>query len=539
MGAGIAGLLVAHGLRTRGVEDVRLVDVAGDVGGTWYWNRYPGVMCDVESYIYMPLLEELGYVPRDRYASGQEIHAHLDAVADRFDLRRGALFHTAVQSAEWDDEAARWHVTTDRGDLLRARYHVLAVGILNRLKIPDLPGLEKFRGRTFHTARWDYGYTGGSPDEPMDQLQDQVVAVVGTGATGIQCVDPLGAAARRVYVVQRTPSAIGVRDNRPTNETFTERLRPGWQADRMDNFQSVMAGLPVEENLVDDAWTHDYARVVNPRKEAGQSGEDFVHSMEDLDFRVMEDHRRRVEEVVEDADTAEFLKPYYRYRCKRPCFHDEYLRAFNRPNVELVHAPAGIEQVTERGFVADGREYEVDCIVFASGFEPELTPIHQRAGHEVVGRHGTTLAAKWADGAASLFGVTTRGFPNLFIMPAPGQQAVVTVNYTHLAVLGAEFVAATILALREAGVRSFDVSEVAEDDWGQRILERHVDGTRFLSSCTPSRINNEGDPASMNPRNGNYGGGFGDFFGYRDLLRSWLAEGRFEGFELDVAEEPA
>ncbi len=532
VGAGIAGLLVAHQLRAHGIEDVRLIDRAGDVGGTWYWNRYPGVMCDVESYIYMPLLEELDYVPRDRYASGAEIHAHLDAVADRFDLRRGGLFHTGVERAVWDEGAARWLVTTDRGDELRARYYVLAVGILNRLKVPALPGLDEFTGRTFHTARWDYDYTGGGPDEPLTGLRDRSVALVGTGATGIQIVEPLGAAARQVYVVQRTPSAIGVRDNRPTDERFTDRIGPGWQSERMDNFQAVMAGLRVDEDLVDDAWTHDYASVVNPRREPGQSGEDFVRSIEEFDYRVMESHRRRVAELVDDPATAESLKPFYRYRCKRPCFHDEFLSAFNRPNVELIHAPAGIERVTEHGFVVDGGEYQVDCIIFASGFEPELTPIHRRAGHQIVGRGGRTLAEKWADGAATLFGVTTGGFPNLFIMPAPGQQAVVTVNYTHLAVFGAEFVAGTIAALRDAGVEWFDVDPAAEQAWVQQVLDRHVDGSRFLADCTPSRINNEGDPAAMDPRSGNYGGGFGDFFGYRELLRSWLADGRFDGFEL-------
>jgi cation diffusion facilitator CzcD-associated flavoprotein CzcO len=539
VGAGIAGLLVAVGLRQAGIDDIRLIDAAGDVGGTWYWNRYPGIMCDVESYIYMPMLEELGYIPRDRYASGEEIHAHLDAIADRYDLRRGALFHSSVERAEWNADAARWIVTTDRGDRVRSRFYILAVGILNRLKIPDLPGLSAFGGTTFHTARWNYDYTGGGPHDPLTKLADKSVALIGTGATGIQCVEPLGAVAKHVYVLQRTPSAIGVRDNRPTPEDFTEDLGPGWQADRMDNFQSVMSGAEVEMDLIDDAWTHDYASVINPKRAPGQSGADFARSIEDHDHEVMEAHRRRVAEVVEDPATAEALKPFYRYRCKRPCFHDEFLGAFNRANVELVHSPAGIERITEHGFVVDGHEYHVDCIVFASGFEAELTPIHRRAGHEVIGRSGLTLAEKWGDGAASLFGMTSRGFPNLFIMPAPGQQAVVTVNYTHLAVLGAEFVSGTIAALCRAGVRSFDVSEAAEADWIEQILARHVDGTSFLSTCTPSRINNEGDPAAMNPRNGNYGGGFGDFFGYRELLRGWLADGRFEGFELDSGAAPA
>jgi cyclohexanone monooxygenase/pentalenolactone D synthase len=239
-----------------------------------------------------------------------------------------------------------------------------------------------------------------------------------------------------------------------------------------------------------------------------------------------------VEELVRDPRTAEILKPYYRYLCKRPCFHDEYLDAFNEPNVTLVDCPAGIEEVTERGPVVGGREYEVDCIVYGTGFEPELTPLYRRAGHEIVGRDGTTLAEKWSEGAASLFGMMSRGFPNLFVMPAPGQQAVVTVNYTQLAVLGAQFVAGAVARLEAKGVRVFDVDADAEADWTQKIVDSYVDGSHVMAACTPSRLNNEGDPGSINPRNGNWGRGFGDFFGYRDLLEGWVASGECDGLEV-------
>ena len=533
VGGGIAGILAAVELRRAGVDSFRIVDQAGGIGGTWYWNRYPGVMCDVESYIYLPMLEELGYVPRDRYASGQEILEHLQAIGSRYRLDDGALFHTAVTSAEWDEDSGRWLVRTDRGDQISARYHVLAVGILNLLKLPAIDGMGTFAGHSFHSARWDYAYTGGGPAEPMTELGDQVVAVLGTGATGIQCVGPLADAAKQVIVFQRTPSAIGERGNRPTDPSFGEGLEPGWQQDRMDNFQAVMLGRPVDQDLTDDGWTHDYAAVQNPpRKRPDESFGDYMRRAEAIDFEIMEAHRDRVAEIVDDPDTAEILKPYYRYLCKRPCFHDEYLSTFNRPNVTLVDCPGGIERITERGPVVDGVEHEVDCIVYATGFEPEVTPLHRRAGHEIAGVGGVTLAERWADGASTLFGMLARGFPNLFVMPAPAQQSVVTVNYTHLAVLGAEVVGRTIGTLVERGVRVFEPEADAEETWTGEVIASFVDPSAVMSACTPSRINNEGHPELMNPRNGNHGRGFGDYFAYRDQLRSWLDAGELEGLEL-------
>jgi cation diffusion facilitator CzcD-associated flavoprotein CzcO len=534
VGGGIAGVLAGAQLRKAGIDRIRIIDQAGGIGGTWYWNRYPGVMCDVESYSYLPMLEELDYIPTRRYAFGEEIRGHLEAIADRFDLVADALFHTGVTRAEWDEEAARWRILTDRGDEVSCRWYVLAVGILNLMKLPAIPGMEDFTGRSFHTARWDYQYTGGGPNQPLTGLADKVVALIGTGASGIQCVPPLAESAKQLYVFQRTPSAIGERGNRPTDPDFGRSLEPGWQRARMDNFQSILMGRPVDVDQVDDGWTHHYAAVQHPPRGEGMKTADYLRSAEELDYRIMDAHRRRVEELVADPASAEILKPYYRYLCKRPCFHDEYLQAFNNPNVTLIGSPAGIERITEQGPVVDGRQYEVDCIIYGTGFEAELTPLFRRVGHEIVGRGGVTLAEKWADGAASLFGMMSRGFPNLFVMPAPGQQAVVTVNYTQLAVLGAQFIGSTIGLLERQGVEVFDVSADAEGAWTQKIVDSFVDSSAVMSACTPSRINNEGHPEAMNPRNGNYGRGFGDWFGYRELLEQWLEAADFEGLELEV-----
>jgi len=536
VGGGIAGVLAGANLRQAGVERIRIVDLAGGIGGTWYWNQYPGVMCDVESYMYIPMLEEFGYIPTRRYASGEEIRRHLERIGERYDLVSGALWHTGVVRGEWDDEATRWRIHTDRGDEIVCRWYVLAVGILNLLKLPVIPGMEDFAGKSFHSSRWDYRYTGGGPDAPLTGLAGKSVALIGTGATGIQCVPPLAAAAEHLYVFQRTPSAVGVRGNRPTDPGFGAALEAGWQKARMDNFQAIMLGRSVDTDLVDDGWTRHYGPVHHPPRHEGMSVADYIRAGEELDFSIMEEHRRRVEEVVTDPAKAAILKPYYRYLCKRPCFHDEYLEAFNKPNVTLIDCPAGVERVTPRGPVAGGREYPVDCIIYGTGFEPELTPLYRRAGHEIVGRGGVTLAEKWAPGAASLFGMMIRGFPNLFVMPAPGQQAVVTVNYTQLAVLGGEFIGHTVGLLLKNQVAAFDVSAEAEEAWTQKIVDSFVDGSAVMAACTPSRINLEGHPELLNPRNGNYGRGLGDWFAYRQRLEDWLADGRLEGLELKVLE---
>jgi cation diffusion facilitator CzcD-associated flavoprotein CzcO len=534
LGGGIAGVTAGAHLRQAGIERIRIIDQAGGVGGTWYWNRYPGVMCDVESYIYMPMLEEIGYVPSQRYAFGEEIRQHLEAVAEHFDLVDDALFHTGVTRAEWREEESRWLIHTDRGDAISCRWYVLAPGILNLMKLPAIRGMEDFGGHSFHTARWDYAYTGGGPQAPLENLQDKTVALIGTGASGIQALPPLAESAQQVYVFQRTPSAIGERGNRPTDDDFADTLEPGWQRARNDNFQAIMLGRSAEEDQIDDGWTHHYAVVNNPPRRKGMSLAEYIENAEALDYNIMDEHRRRVEALVEDPDTAEILKPYYRYICKRPCFHDEYLLAYNNPNVTLIDCPAGMERITEAGPVVNGQQYEVDCIIYGTGFEPERTPLYRRAGHDIIGRGGVTLAEKWADGASSLYGIMSRGFPNLFLMPAPTQQAVVTVNYTQLAVAGAEFVTGAISLLRKQGVEAFDVSAQAEEAWTQKVVDSFMPGTSVMAACTPSRINNEGHPETINPRDGNYGGGFGDWFGYRDLLESWVADGRFEGLELEV-----
>ncbi len=536
VGAGVAGVVSGANLRKVGIERIVVIDQAGGVGGTWYWNRYPGVMCDVESYIYMPMLEDLDYVPTRKYALGDEIREQLEAIARKYDLVDGALFHTGVQRTEWDEERSHWVLHTDRGDEIRARYVVMAVGILNLMKLPDIPGMELFKGKSFHTGRWDYEYTGGDMHSRMSNLADKVVGIIGTGASAIQCVGPLGQSAKRLYVFQRTPSAVGVRDNRLTSEDLASafRSRPGWQRDRMYNFHSVLNGEDVV-NMVDDGWTRHEARVWNPRMEPGMTMQELILKAEEEDFEIMEEHRRRIDETVIDSRTAEVLKPYYRYLCKRPCFHDGYLPAFNLPNVTVVDCPVGIETVNERGLVCNGEEFELDCLIYATGFEAEVTPFPRRAGHEIIGRDGLRLDEKWAAGPSTLHGMMTRGFPNFFMVPAPGQQGVISVNFTLVTCEGAEHIAATIKLLNERGIQVIDVSEEAEQNYVDGIVAEYKDTSVVMEACTPSRLNNEGNPKAMNPRAGSWGGGRGDLFGWITMLKEWREAGDFPGMETGQA----
>ncbi|MBW2282119.1 MAG: NAD(P)/FAD-dependent oxidoreductase, partial [Deltaproteobacteria bacterium] len=255
IGGGFGGLLAAARLRDEGVEDLRIIEKGGDFGGTWYWNRYPGAMCDVESYIYLPLLEELDYVPKEKYTRAPEILAHSRAIGEKFDLYRNACMQTEVTELRWDEDEARWTVCTNRGDRMKARYVVMSNGPLNRPKLPGIPGVGSFEGHSFHTSRWDYEYTGGDSDGNLAGLRGKRVGIIGTGATAVQCIPHLGEAAEQLYVFQRTPSSIDVRANRPTDSEWAGSLAPGWHRHRMDNFNTLVSGGFQEEDLVMDGWT--------------------------------------------------------------------------------------------------------------------------------------------------------------------------------------------------------------------------------------------------------------------------------------------
>ena len=529
VGAGLGGLIASVQLRQAGISRTRLVDTAGDVGGVWYWNRYPGAMCDVESLVYMPLLEELDYIPRDRYAKAGEILAHAQAIAKRYALYDDALFHTKVTGIRWSQSSTRWLVSTDRDDLIRARFVILANGPLSMPRLPAVPGISAMTCHSFHTSRWDYDYTGGDADSALDKLADKVVGVVGTGATAIQCIPPVGARAKLLYVFQRTPSTIAVRANGPIDRSEVLRWEPGWQWRRIENFTAVLNGLPVEANLVNDGWTDIYRDVLFRPEFAQLDEASRAAAREAADFAKMEAVRRRVSEVVTDPATADALKPYYDYFCKRPCFHDEYLATFNRNNVTLVDtAGQGIEEIQGNVVRVGERGYRVDCLIFATGFEWN-TPYTHKIGFDSIGRGGLALSEKWADGISTLHGLMTHGFPNLFILPGPNGQSVVTENFGHSIQENGRHVAYIVRETMRRGCRTVEVSAQAEADWVGLILDRRRDDAAFLESCTPGRTNSEGRPQNRPRRNANYGGTALEFFA---RLAAWRAHGSLPGLTL-------
>jgi cation diffusion facilitator CzcD-associated flavoprotein CzcO len=536
IGGGFGGLLVGARLRQLGVEDVRIVEKGVDFGGTWYWNRYPGVACDIESYVYMPLLEEVGTLPTEKYARGAEILEHCRRIGRQFDLYRGALFGTGVTGLRWDEASGHWRVETDRGDLLRARFVCMAIGFLEKPKLPGIPGIEDFEGAAFHTSRWDYAFTGGDANGNLDRLADKVVGVVGTGASAVQCVPHLGASAKQLYVFQRTPAGVDVRENRPTDLEWLKGQPRGWQQQRIDNFQVLTTGGAEEEDLVADRWTDVPHRMLEAIASEGRalSPQELEALAERVDFEKMSDLRAHIEAVVDDPSTAEALKPWYRQWCKRPCFHDEYLPTFNRPNVTLVDTLGrGVERITRRGVVANGREYPLDGIVFATGFEV-ATEFARRAGFETVGREGVTLTERWRDRYRTFHGLHVQGFPNCYVMSLA--QSGFTLNFPYMIDIQARQIAYVISETMKRGADVAEATPEAVSEWCETLAERAASFDRsFAEQCTPSYYNKEGKPDEKSLDRNFFFGGPTEF---AELLTAWREEGSMRGMELRSAGRP-
>jgi len=533
VGGGFGGLLAGARLREAGVRNIRIIEQGGDFGGTWYWNRYPGAACDVESYIYLPLLEEIGYIPVEKYSRAPEILAHSRAIGKKFDLYRNACFQTKVTEMRWDETSSRWTVHTNRGDAMKARFVVMANGPLHRPKLPGIPGIDDFKGHSFHTSRWDYGYTGGTSQGGLTKLADKRVGIIGTGATAVQCVPHLGAHAKELFVFQRTPSSIDVRNNRPTDPQWAKSLEAGWQQKRMDNFNILVSGGFQEEDLVNDGWTDIIGNILflaRKRQAEGAPQEDAATLMQLADFKKMEQVRARVDSVVRDKAAAEALKPYYNQFCKRPCFHDDYLETFNRPNVTLVDtAGKGVERITERGIVANGKEYEIDCLIYATGFEVG-TNYTRRSGYELYGRGGISLSEKWQDGVSTLHGLHSRGFPNCFIVS--NSQSGFTANFPHMLNEQSKHISYIVKTCGERQVRTIEAAEEAEKDWVQTVESLAILRQKFFEECTPGYYNNEGKLSPRAARNGPYGGGP---IAFVKILEDWRADGGLKGLELNGA----
>ena len=530
IGGGFGGLLAAARLRETGIEDIRIIEKAGDFSGTWYWNRYPGAACDIESYVYLPLLEEVGYIPKKRYATGAEILAYSKRIAEKYDLYRDVCFQTEVTEVRWDEDSTSWKVSTNRGDEMKARFLVMSNGPLNRPKLPGIPGIDQFKGHSFHTSRWDYDYTGGDANGGLTNLKDKVVGIIGTGATAVQCVSHVGEHAKELFVFQRMPSSIDERNDHETDPAWIDSLEPGWHQHRMDNFNILVSGGIQEEDLVNDGWTEiirNLLMIVKNEDEPDLSREAVMDKMELADFQKMEQIRSRVNQLVADDETAEHLKPYYRQFCKRPCFHEDYLPTYNRDSVSLIDTDGhGVERITEKGVIANGKEYEVDCLIFATGFEVG-TDYSRRCGYEIYGRDNQSLTDKWADGARTFHGMHVNGFPNCFMMGHT--QTGFTANYPHALNEQSQHIAYVLKHLLDGNQRVVEATVKAEEEWVKTIIGLARMNEKFLADCTPGYYNNEGKPEARSLQNANYGAGSPAFF---QLLDDWRNEGTLEGLEL-------
>ncbi|MEC7137981.1 MAG: NAD(P)/FAD-dependent oxidoreductase [Pseudomonadota bacterium] len=535
IGGGFGGLLMAARLREAGFDDIRMIEKAGDFGGTWYWNRYPGAMCDVESYCYLPLLEELDYMPKHKYSFAPEILQHSKRIARHYNLYENACLQTAITQLSWDAKDNRWIIETDRTDRMRARYVAMANGPLSRPKLPGIQGINDYKGHTFHTSRWDYNYTGGNSFGNLSGLKDKRVGIIGTGATAVQCIPHLGEWAKQLYVFQRTPSSIDERNNHETDQAWAKSLEPGWQQKRMDNFNVLVSGGDQPEDLVADGWTDIMrnltgiaaklaSRKLGRRLTKGERAE----LMELADYKKMNAVRARAQKIVNDEKTAELLQPWYRQFCKRPCFHDEYLDTYNRGNVTLVDTNGrGVERLTETGVVANGEHFEVDCLIFATGFEVG-TSYTRRSGYDIVGRGGQTLSEHWQEGLRTFQGLTSHGFPNCFFLGFT--QTAVTVNVPHALNEQAKHVAHILQAARDRGTPTVEPTAQAEEDYVQEIAKSANVGARFYAECTPGYYNSEG-------KRGNRSGFFSDMHSagaikFFKLLKDWRDEGSLEGLDL-------
>ncbi|MEZ5378505.1 MAG: NAD(P)/FAD-dependent oxidoreductase [Acidimicrobiales bacterium] len=492
VGAGFAGLLLWYKLREAGFTDVRFCEKGGDVGGTWYWNRYPGVACDVEAYSYLPLLEEMEYVPAMKFASGFEILEYCQQMAERFGFYDHCLFHTTVERTDWDEDAARWTVHTDRGDAMRARIVILANGILTSPKLARIEGMETFQGDAFHTSRWNYDI----------DLEGKRVGIIGTGATAVQVIPELAKVVGELFVFQRTPSTIDVRDQRATTpeEIAQWAKEPGWARARRARFSKISAGRTAIK--ANDDYLAGKVTDFKERKEHERrlSPEEMVEKQLDTNFRIMEQIRARIDAIVEDPATAEALKPYYPYGCKRPTFHDEFLPTFNRPNVTLVDtAPLGVRRINEHGVVHDGIEFPLDVLIYATGFQWMATSTFNM----ITGRDGRTLSEKWqSEGTKTFLGLHSQGFPNLFIVTGP-QGGGGSFNFTDAIEQHADYVAWMLTTMRERGADVVDIEKQPEEDYAEHCRQADI-ATAPLRDCI-SYYNGHGDaePGSL----AYYGGG--------------------------------
>lgn len=517
IGGGFSALLTSARLREKGIVNTRIVERGADVGGTWYWNRYPGVACDVASYDYLPLLDELDYVPTTQYARGQEIYSHCQTIAKKYDLYDKAVFNTTVISTVWVESENLWQVETDRGDCMRARFVICANGTLSQPKLSKISGMESFAGDSFHTSRWDYKITG----KHLEKLKNKSVGIIGTGASAVQVVPELAKAAKQLFVFQRTPSSIDIRDDGPTDPEWAASLEVGWQAKRREE-AIALSELPLVHRMM-KGQNATFDEIINDPELASQeawlrslSREEKIQAQEQANIDYMLGIHKRIDEIVKDKATAESLKPWYMFMCKRPCFHNGYLPAFNLPNVHLVDTRGeGITKITPDGPWFGGTSYKVDLLIYATGFEAQKTGTYNR----IVGRNGLELNEKYANGIRTVFGIHSHGYPNLFVMG--GYQASYQFNLTEMLQTQGDHIAECIRHALDNGYSVLEPREEAEEKWVQEVI-KYRGKTNWNQECTPGYYNFEGEDNRR--QDGNYNGTFSSYVRHMQAARDAMAE---------------
>jgi cyclohexanone monooxygenase len=525
VGAGFSGLYMLHRLRELGLSAVVLERGSG-VGGTWYWNRYPGARCDIESidycYAFSPeLLEEWEWT--ERYATQPEILRYLEHVADRFDLRRDIRFGTTVTAATWEDE--RWAVATDAGDTLTAQHLVLAVGNLTAVKRPDFAGLDDFEGDWYHTARW--------PREGVD-LGGRRVAVIGTGSTGIQAIPRIAEQAEHLVVFQRTPNYSMPAVNHPLDPAEL-RAAVGGYDERRRRARESDAGVPIAapDRAALDATPEERRAAYETGWRRGginalSNAFTDLFTEADANRTAQEFARSKIREVVRDPVVAEALCPSHTIGTKRTCVDIGYFETYNRDNVELVDVRRSpIEAITARGVATADGEHPVDVIVFAIGFDAMTGALLEI---DIRGRDGLTLRDAWAGGPRTLLGVATAGFPNMFIVTGPGSPSVLS-NMVVSIEQHVDWIADCIAHLRERGVPWIDAGEDAQDAWVEHVAAL-ADATLYPEATSwYVGANIPGKPRVFMP----YVAGCGD---YRRECDEVAVRG-YEGFVLGTREAEA
>ncbi|CAN8104527.1 unnamed protein product [Discula destructiva] len=572
LGAGFGGLLYAARMIEAGLkpDDIRLVDFAGGFGGTWYWNRYPGLMCDTEAFVYCPLLEETGYMPKHQFSYGEELRQHAERIASHYGLADKGVFRTTIKHAEWNEETRRWQLQLeqDRGPqhepikmAVTSQFFGLCAGVLNHPKAPKIPGLEDFQGSLIHTARWDYHISGGSPEnQELTAFKGKRIGIIGTGASAVQAVPKLAEVASDLFVFQRTPTAVNPRGQKAMDpEEWRTKIatKPGWQIARRRNFELLTQGEPADDEsiAITDHWTKLPTNTVYNGNSAAPAMEmsdipAHIGGLLARDVPFQEAVRQRVDDVVRDRTKAEILKPWYPTWCKRPGFHDDYLDAFNRPNVHLLDTSGnqGRLRASSTGLALSGQSgaaiIPLDVLILATGYRSPATHSNPGGGADltIVGRGGTTMADKWAGkGAGSLHGVVTAGFPNFFmsthtqVSVGPCFTSTLDVQAQHVAYIVSE-------ALRRAEDPkrlAVEVSEEAEEAWAAECVKYGLWASPFVV-CTPGYNNAEGDvfrnaaassaeDQMRQRRTVPYMKGLPAF---RDLMNAWEADGKMDGIVL-------